>query len=65
MITSYVSSSTYGFKDGNVRTVALAGHHPGPPDETGSQIVDDVSVEVRHDHYVELLGPCDQLETNV
>ena len=48
-------------EDGRVLADVRARRDAEPADEAGSEVADDVAVEVRQDEHVELLGPLDEL----
>lgn len=54
-----------GLKDGNVATHVAAGHDTGATDKGGTNVGQDTTVQVGHDHDVELLGLGDALHGGV
>lgn len=54
-----------GLEDGDLTTHVASGHDTGTTDETSSDVGENTSVQVGHDHNVELLGPGDALHGGV
>lgn len=57
--------SATGLEDGNVTAHVAAGDDTGTTDKSGSDVGEDTTVQVRHDHDVKLLGSADALHGGV
>jgi len=57
--------SAAGLEDGNITTHVAAGDDTGAADKGSTDVGQDATVQVRHDHDVELLGSGDGLHTSV
>lgn len=60
-----INSINYRFKYSALGAVTRSGDDSGAADQSGRKIVDDVSVQVGHDHHIELMRIGDHLHRTV
>ena len=58
-------SNSYRFKHCIVSSDIFTRHDPWPADQRGSNIADDVAIQVRHDHHIKLLWLGNKLHATI